>query len=291
MAASDVNLQLDGKELTITHPDKLYWPDEGLTKIKVIEYYRDMASIILPYLRDRPVTLRLSPKGINNDSFYRRNLPDNAPDWFRYCDYITATNAHKVKLPLIDNAAGLIWLVNLGCIELHLWGSCQNDLQNPDWMVFDLDPGDDTHFSDVLQAALALREYLTDKGLQGFAKTSGGKGVHVYVRSPDIDSFEAVRAWVKKAATELVEKYPDLIALPSKGTHKGKHVSIDYAQNSIGRNTVAPYSLRAQPGAPVSMPLTWDEVEKGKIKANDFTMLTVRERVQKMGDVFLPVLG
>ncbi len=175
MATSAVNLQLDGKELTITHPDKLYWPDEGLTKIRMIEYYRDMAPIILPYLRDRPVTLRLFPRGINNVSFYRRDLPDNAPDWLRYCDYITATNAHKIKLPLIDNAAGLIWLANLGCIELHLWGSRQNDLQNPDWMVFDLDPGDKTHFSDVLQTALVLREYLTDKGLQGFAKTSGGK--------------------------------------------------------------------------------------------------------------------
>ncbi len=301
MDASPLILTLDDKEIAITHPDKLYWPDLQLTKLDMIKYYQSMTTVALPYFKDRPVTLRMFPRGIKDFSFYRRELPDNAPDWMRFVDYTTVTNSHRIKLPLIDDMAGLIWLANLGAIEFHLWGSKANDLMHPDWLVVDFDPGDQAGFEQVLEAALKVRDYLQQRDLSGVVKTSGGKGLHIYVPLRVADSnnkkankqaasFEQVRTWLKNAIAELAGRYPQLISLPKKGTHKGQTISIDYTQNSIGRNTAAPYSLRARQGAPVSMPLEWSEIEQGAIRPEDFNLLSAPMRVTKKGDVFSPLL-
>ena len=301
MDTSPLILALDGKKIRITHPDKLYWPDLRLSKLHMINYYQSMAAVMLPYFKDRPVTLRIFPRGVKDFSFYRRELPANAPHWMRFADYKTVTNSHRIRLPLIDDAAGLIWLANLGSIEFHLWGSTVGSLTQPDWLVFDLDPGDQAGFDQVLDAALKVRAYLQEKELKGVVKTSGGKGLHIYVPlvggkpedgKPDKQSsgFEKLRRWLKSATGELAGRYPELISLPKKGTHKGHTISIDYTQNSIGRNTVAPYSLRATQGAPVSMPLEWSEIEKGAIRPDDFTLFTAPQRVRKKGDVFSSLL-
>jgi bifunctional non-homologous end joining protein LigD len=205
-------------------------------------------------------------------------------------DYRPETSEQVIQLPLVDDAAGLVWLANQGSIEFHLWGSRAPNLAQPDQAILDLDPGDEATFSDVLKAALRLRDALERLGLRGYPKTSGGRGLHVYLPLATGHTFDAVRAWVKALAEQLAATYPDLIAVAHGATHRGRQVTIDHAQNSIGRNTAAPYTLRAQPGAPVSTPLTWDEVEAGQIRPSDLTLRALSQRLEQMGDLFAPVL-
>ncbi len=290
MSAAGETWRLDGRTVAITHPDKLYWPNAKLTKGDMLGYYRAMAPVMLPHFRDRPVTLRLFPRGIGGFSYYRRSLPQDAPDWLRRVTYETETDRHAIQLPLVDDAAGLIWLANLGAIEFHLWGSRAPRLHEPDVAIFDLDPGEEATFAHTLEAALRVRDALDEAGVRGYPKTSGGSGLHIYVPLAPGQSFDGVRAWVKDLAGRLAAAYPDLIAVAHGATHRGDRVTVDYAQNSVGRNTAAPYTLRARPGAPVSMPVTWAEVEAGRIRPADFTLASAPDRVVKVGDLFRPVL-
>jgi bifunctional non-homologous end joining protein LigD len=282
--------QIDGRALSVTNLNKTFWPEDGLTKRDMLRYYRDIAPIMLPYLKDRPVTLRVFPDGIEGFSYYRRDLPENAPAWLRSVDYKPETSAEVIQLPLIENTAGLVWLANQGSVEFHPWASGLPDLAQPDQVIFDLDPGEKASFADVLVAALRLREALEGLGLQGYAKTSGGRGLHVYLPLAPGHDFDAVRAWVRGEAEQLSAAYPGLIAVAHGATHKGRQVTIDHAQNSVGRNTAAVYTLRAHPGAPVSTPLTWDEVDDGRVRPSEFTLATVPRRLKKVGDLFAPVL-
>lgn len=282
--------RIDGRLINVSSLDKVFWPEDGLTKGDMLGYYKEIAPTLLPYLRNRPVTLRVFPNGIHNFSYYRRDLPDNAPAWMRSVDYRPGTSEGTTRLPLVDDAAGLVWLANQGSIEFHLWASQMADLAQPDQVIFDLDPGDEASFTDVLQAALRLRDSLAQQGLRGYAKTSGGQGLHVYMPLSPGYSFDTVREWVKTLAEQLAASYPQLIAVAHGATHRGRLVTIDHAQNSIGRNTAAPYTLRALPGATVSTPLSWDEIEEGHVRPSDFTLRTVPDRLKQLGDIFSPVL-
>ncbi|MCL5998547.1 MAG: hypothetical protein M1546_21200 [Chloroflexi bacterium] len=183
-----------------------------------------------------------------------------------------------------------MWLANQGSIEFHLWTSRIDQLKQPDQVAFDLDPGDAASFKDVLKVALKLHDLLQNSGLEAYPKTSGGQGLHVYVPLAPGHRFEAVRAWAKSIAQQLEQASPHLVDVAHGATHHGDQVTFDYAQNSIGRNTAAPYTLRARPGAPVSAPLTWDEVETGRVKPADFTIKTMPQRIERAGDLFEPVL-
>lgn len=282
--------ELAGRELTISRPDTLYWTDDAITKADLLRYYQAMAPVMLPYFAGRPVTGRVCPRGVAGPCFYRRGLPDSAPAWLRGVAYQPETTGEEIRLPLIDNVAGLIWLANIGAIELHLWASTVPDLATPDQVIFDLDPGDDTGFAGVLRAAMLVRQALAELGLEGYAKTSGGAGLHLYVPIAAGAPFDAVRTWVKQFAEGLAENHPDLIAVARGATHRGSKVTIDYAQNSIGRNTAAPYTVRAVPGALVSTPLSWDEVAAGTAHPADFTLRTVPARVRAHGDLLAPAL-
>jgi bifunctional non-homologous end joining protein LigD len=282
---------LDGRSVSVSNLDKVLWPNEGYTKRDMLNYYRNIAPIRLPYLKDRPVTLRVFPRGIEGVSHYRRDLPAHAPRWFRRIDYQPETSARVTQLPVVDDAAGLIWLANQGSIEFHTWSVRIPHLDAPDQVIFDLDPGDKTTFAQVRQAALLLRQALQAVGLQGYLKTSGGHGLHVYVPLIPEYSFDAVHTWTKSLAEQLSHVHPDLFALPQGGTHRGDRVTLDYAQNSLARNTAAPYTLRARPGAPVSTPLSWEELEAGGVEPGDFTLPLIAARVQQQGDPFRRVLG
>ncbi len=277
---------LDGQAVEVTHLKKLFWPEDGITKGELLAYYRAMGATLLPYFRHRPVTLHLFPDGIHGTSFYRRDLPEDAPAWIHYVDYWPETVSRTIQVPIIDNLASLIWLANRGSIEFHLWGSRLPHLTEPDVAFFDLDPGDAVSFERVLEAALHVYDFLTALGIEGFVKTSGGRGVHVYVPLSPGHTFEQVRRWVKQAAQILAKRYPLLMAVAHGATHEEPVVTIDYAQNSMGRNMAAPYTVRAHPGAPVSTPLTWEEVREGRIRPSDFTLRTVPERVMRYGDPF-----
>jgi bifunctional non-homologous end joining protein LigD len=273
----------------MSHVEKLYWPAEGLTKLDMLNYYRQVAGVMLPHLADRPVTLRMYPDGIQGHDYYRRDLPDHAPSWLQSIDYAPETGSGISKL-LIDDAKALIWLADQGAIEFHPWAAKAPDLAVPDQAILDLDPGDEAGFDEVLEAAQHLYERLQRMGLQSFPKTSGGRGLHVYLPLEPGYSFANVRGWVKGMAEEMASAFPELVEVAHGATHRGRRVTIDHAQNSIGRNTAAPYTLRALPGAPASTPLTWEEVHEGRIRPLDFTLRTLPERVERVGDLFAPIL-
>ena len=291
MPSSATTWSLAGQQVRVTSLEKPYWPRDGLTKGDMLAYYREMAPVLLPYFVDRPVTPVVFPRGVDGPKYYRRERPEKAPDWVRGAEYQTATDQHLIQVLLVNDEAGLIWLANTGAIEVHLWGARLPDLAEPDMVVFDLDPGDEASFENVLRAAVILHERLDQLGLKGYPKTSGGDGLHVFLPLAAGHTFEAVRDWVRSLAESLETDYPKLIAVSHGPTHRGKHVTIDHAQNSVGRNTAAPYTVRARPGAPVSTPLTWKEVADGKLRPADLTMKTVPRRVKKLGDLFAPVLA
>ncbi len=291
MNTSSETWQLGEQAVQVSHLEKVYWPQSGFTKGDLLRYYRQIAPVMLPHLKDRPVTLRVYPQGVEATSYYMRDRPADAPDWLRRVQYQPKTVSHPVPLPLIDNAAGLLWFANQGAIEFHLWGSHTPDLSQPDLAIFDLDPGETASFTAVREAALRLHDALEQAGVRAYPKTSGGRGLHVFVPLADSHTYERVRTWVKAVGQQLASNYPDLIALAHGPTHQGGRVTVDYAQNSLGRNTAAPYTLRAHLVHPtVSTPLTWEELDASPIDPADLTLQMVLERVERLGDLFAPVL-
>ena len=290
MSASSETWQLGSQTVQVSHLEKHYWPQAGFTKGDMLHYYRQIAHTALPYFKDRPVTLRVFPEGASGESYYLRDCPDSAPDWLRRVQYLPKTGAHQIPLPLIDTAAGLIWFANRGAIEFHLWSSHVPDLTQPDQAIFDLDPGDTASFTDVREAALRLHDTLEQAGVTAYPKTSGGRGLHIYVPLAAGYTFERVRDWVKAVGQQLATTYPHLIAIAQGATHRGGRVTIDPGQNSVGRNTAAPYTLRASTDHPtVSTPLTWEELDAGNVHPADLTPQVVLERVGQLGDLFAPV--
>lgn len=290
MASEAEIWQLDGHAVEVTNLDRAYWPDNGLTKRDLLTYLRDLAPVMLPYFADRPVTMRVYPGGITKASHYRRDLPDGAPDWLRRVEYQPATAKHVTQLPIVESAAGLVWLANTGAIEFHLWACRAASLDSPDLALIDLDPGDEAPFVDVLRAARIVRTELERLGLRSAAKTSGGRGLHLYLPLAPVHTFAQVRSWIKGLAERLEAAHPRLIATARGATHRGNLVTIDYAQNSVGRNTAAPYTPRARSGAPVSAPLTGREIAAGRVRPEKLTIRTMRARVAKLGDPFAEVL-
>jgi bifunctional non-homologous end joining protein LigD len=282
---------LDGHDLELNHPMKVLWPDDGITREDLLAYYRDIAPVMLPHLADRPVTLRTYPEGVDGPSFYQRDLPEHAPSWLRTVDYTGKSTTRTIQVPLVDNAAGLVWLANDGTIEFHAWSARAPLLDQPDQAIFDLDPGESATFADVLQAALLVREELHQDGLQGYPKTSGRHGLHVHVPLAPGVTYPDVRTWVKNVAERLEANHAGLVAVARGATHRGESVTIDYAQNSVARNTAAPYTVRAAPGATVAAPLSWQEVEDGAVRPGDFTLRTMRKRMAAHGDLLAPALA
>jgi bifunctional non-homologous end joining protein LigD len=281
---------VDGHDLELSRLDKVLWPADDFTRGDLFAYLKNCGSAMLPYLRNRPVTFRSYPDGIEKAGYYRRERPKTAPDWIRGVEYVTSSDPHPITLPLIDNLAGLLWFANTGAIEFHVWSSTANDLDQPTYLLFDLDPGDDATFERVLEAAIILRDKLSTYDIVSYAKTSGRSGMHVAVPLEPGQQFETVREWSKAIAEALEEAHPDLIGVAHGATHRGELVTLDHAQNSIGRNTAAPYTARGAPGAPVSTPVTWEEIERGKIRPTDFTIATIPDRLNALPDPFSPVL-
>lgn len=290
-----IKLQIEDYDLEITNPDKLYWPDEGITKLEVINYYKSMAKVMLPYFKDRPATLHYYPKGIKEFSFYKRNFEDEDKNekLFHTATYEEISQDKTIQVPIIDSAAGLIWFASHGGIEFHLWSSKMPNYEKPDIAIFDLDANINTPFERVLSASLHLNQFLNTLGVKGYPKTTGGAGIHVYVPIKAEHSFEYVREWVKTISQKLEKQYPDLITsqMVRGKTHISNKIGIDYLQNVVSRNTVAPYSLRAYTSAPVSTPVTWQEIEKGDFLPKDFTIKNVPMRVDQLGDLFSEVLS
>jgi bifunctional non-homologous end joining protein LigD len=264
-----------------------------LTKIDLLQYYKAVSSVMLPYFKRRPVTLHYYPRGVDNElQFYKRNITKVPNDSVTLVSYQEKSQDKTISLPIISSKAGLLYFASKGVVEFHLWNAKYPHFNQPDFAVFDLDIDNLNNFNLVLDVALILKEYLSKKALICFCKTTGGTGLHVYVPIINKYSNKQVRLWVKSVGDELSKKYPNKITIKSVGgkTHASNKVNIDYMQNTISRTMVAPYSVRGYKKAPVSTPLLWTEVENGNFLPENFNMNTIPQRIIKMGDIFKDVL-
>jgi len=265
----------------LTNPDKVFWPQEGLTKGDLFEYYRAVAPALLPHLRNRPLTVKRYPDGIAGITFFQKNAPKGTPDWVKTITLPAESAKRDVAYVLCNDVRTLLWLANLASIELHPWLSRADRLEKPDVLVMDIDPLEGG-FPLAVRAALCAREVLREHGLDGCAKTSGGKGVHVYVPLVRRYPFDEVRDAGLRLSTLVEEREPELVTTQfRKGERAGK-VFMDFTRNRPGQHVVAPYSPRARPGAPVSFPVAWRKLER--VDPQDFTIATVPKMLQRDGD-------
>ncbi|AKX94900.1 hypothetical protein MOTHE_c21170 [Moorella thermoacetica] len=279
--------RLPGQQLRLTNLDKVFWP-EGLTKFDLVEYYVDMAPGILPYLRERPLVLKRYPDGITGEAFYQKECPAYAPEWVATLPVYHTDSDKTINYVLCNNEATLAWLANQGCIEVHAWLSRAGRLEYPDIVVMDLDPADGTTLVDVLEIALLVNRALKELHLTGYPKNSGARGLHIFIPLYPRWTFREVTAAMGYLAHLIVQVYPRKATTEHLIHRRRGKVYLDYLQNVQGRSMTFPYSLRPLPGAPVSAPLTWEEVAAKKIYPGDFNI--IRRRLEEWGDLYRELL-
>ena len=288
--ADNATLTVGGRDVRLTNLRKLFWPGLGITKGALIQYYADVAPVLLPHIRDRAMVMKRYPHGAAGEFFFMKRAPDPRPTWIRTCA-IDHGSKGIIDFPVIDDVAALLWVINLGCIDLNQWYAPCDDADRPDYLHFDLDPGEGAGFERVLDTALIVRGALETLGMKPLIKTTGSKGVHVYVplkRGPD---QHAVWTFTKALGVELASRHPKLMTSEYKVANRPKgRVLVDYNQNRWGATLASIYSVRPRPEASVSTPVTWQEVEKG-IRVADFRIDNVRERITRLGDLWKPLLS
>ena len=278
--------------VSLTNLDRVYWPDDGYTKADLLRYYAYVAPYILPYLKDRPLIMKRYPTGIRGISFHQHDV-DDVPE---YVDTIELeaedeNGRHMVDYVVCDNLATHLYVANLGAIERHPWHSTVKKLYNPTWFVFDLDPGEKVEFETICEVAVSARNIISDLGLKSYAKTSGSRGIHLYVPIKPQYTYEQVAGLAAKIAKMVADENPKSATVErSKAKRKNDQIYVDHLQNAYGKSVVAPYSVRPKEGATVSAPLDWKEVEKKKIAIADFTVKNMFARLKKKGDIFKSVL-
>lgn len=286
--AGDMEVKVGRDILQLTNLDKVYWPDEGYTKGDLIRYYYEVSKYILPYLKDRPLIMKRYPNGIRGSFFHQHDV-SLAPRFIR-TELIDVEEGHEVDYIIGDNLQTLLYMANLGAIERHPWHSRTEDLDHPDWFVFDLDPSG-VEFEEICDVALSTKGILDGLGLESFVKTSGSRGIHVYVPLKPVHTYEEVAGFAERVAELVVEANPSVATIErSLKKRKRRAIYVDHMQNARGKSVVAPYSVRPKPGATVSAPLEWDEVKRKKIRIQDFTIKNMLRRIERKGDLFKPVL-
>jgi bifunctional non-homologous end joining protein LigD len=274
-------LAIDGREVRISNPDKPYFSrDVHLSKLEVVQYYLSVAGGAIGGIRDRPIVLKRFVNGAEGEAFYQKRAPENRPDWLRTVT-LSFPSGRTAEEVVVDDAAGLAWVVNLGCLELHPHAVRTADLDHPDELRIDLDPGPGVGWEDVRRVTLIAREVLSDVGLRGWPKTSGSRGMHINVRIEHRWTFTEVRRAALALSREVERRAPELAT--SKWWKEERHgVFLDYNQNAKDRTTCSAYSIRPLPDARVSAPLGWDEI--ADCRPEDFTVLTMPERFASIGD-------
>jgi bifunctional non-homologous end joining protein LigD len=281
------------RTLKLSNLDKVFWPDERITKGDLLAYYQAVAPVLVPHLKDRPFTLRRYPNGIQGDAFFQKDAPKGMPDWIRTARIQVTTRDRPrrrrwIDAPLVNDELALLWMVNMGCIDMNAWYSRVDRLERPDFVLFDLDPSPDVGFPETVQVALLVKEALDAFGLQCFPKTSSADGMHVLVPIERRHTYDDTRRFSEIVAGAIARSYPKLATTQwSKAKRRG--VLIDANQNGEGKTIASVYSVRPRPGAPVSTPLRWEEVEPG-LDPSRLTMEVVQQRVAEHGDLFEPVL-
>jgi bifunctional non-homologous end joining protein LigD len=285
-----VFLSVDRKDVRLTNLRKIFWQELGLTKGDLLQYYADVAAVLLPHLADRAMVMKRYPHGASGEHFFMKRAPTPRPDWIQTCR-IEHGSGNVIDFPMIQDRASLLWVINLGCIDLNQWYARCDRLDQPDYVHFDLDPGVGATFDDVCKVALLVRDALDEFKMPSLVKTTGSKGMHVYV--PIVRGPEQKQVWTfaKELARDLAAKHPALVTAEYR-VAKRPHgrVLVDYNQNAWGRTLASVYSVRPRKEATVSTPITWREVERG-IQIEDFTVANVPARVETLGDLWKPLLA
>lgn len=279
-------VEIEGKELLIRNLDKKFYP-EGLTKADIIKYYVDIADRVLPYVQNRPLVMVRYPDGIEGKFFYQKDCPEHAPEWIRTVAIPSEAKPEPINFIQAADVATLVWMASQGNIEIHAWLSRVTDLHHPDVAIFDLDPAEGATFSDVVELALLVKGALEEFGIKGFPKTSGSTGIHINIPLlPSRFTYEDVREATGYISQLITSLYPQKATLERKVKDRAGKVYMDYLQNSWGKTMAWVYSLRPHPGAPVSTPVTWQELERGEVSPDKFNIHTIFSRLQRMGDLY-----
>jgi bifunctional non-homologous end joining protein LigD len=277
------------RPLRLTNLDKVYFPDEGYTKGDLIQYYASVASVLLPHLEGRPISMSRYPEGIKGPSFYEKRAPGHQPDWMKTTPVVSDSQGGVIEFLVADTVEALMWFANMGCIETHPFHSREGRLEYPDYAIFDFDPADGSTWDQVVEGGRLLNVALGQLGLVGYPKLSGSRGLHVYVPLEPVHRFSRVRRFVGEVGNYLAAANPSALTMEwDKPKRKGK-VFIDHNRNASGQTVASVYSVRPRPGAPVSAPLTWDEL--GEVANGDITIVNLWDRLQRYGDLFGPVLA
>ena len=280
--------EIEGHTLKFTNLNKLYWPEDGISKRDMFNYYHQVAPFMLPYLKDRPMSLNRFPNGIHGESFYQKNVRDKAPDWASTMPHTNGEGVEKDYL-LGNDEATLLWMASLGCIEMNPWFSRAQSPDNPDYCVIDLEP-DKQSFDQVIQAAQEVKKVLYAIDVPSFPKTSGSTGIHIYIPLGAKYSYDQSQIFANIIAKLVQKQIPDFTTLERMVANRKGKMYLDYLQNRPGATIAGVYSLRPKPGATVSMPVTWDEVKPG-LSMRDFTIHNAIDRLKETGDLFAGVLG
>jgi len=283
---NDATVKVGAKSVTLTNLNKVFFPQRGYTKRDLLQYYADVAPYLVPNLRNRAMVMKRYPNGAEGDFFFMKRTPQPHPAWLRLCPI--EHSAGVVDYPMVDDLAALLWVVNLGCIDLNQWYATCDDIERPDYLAFDLDPGT-ASFDDVREVALLVRDGLAGLGMKSYPKTTGSKGIHVYVPIVRGPLQKEVWAFTKSFARTVAHVEPKLTTIEYRKDRRPRgSVLVDYNQNRSGATLASVYSVRPTPSASVSAPVTWDEVERG-IAIEDFRIDNMRDRIAKVGDLWAPL--
>ena len=279
----DLIVKVGREQVSVTSLDRIYWPDEKLTKFDLLTFYLKIADYIMPYLQDRPAILQRWPRGINAPMFFQQDI-DTAPEFIKTAR-LTNQEGRELDYGVYSTTASLLHFVNIGTIEQHPWHSTVKRLDKPDWIAIDLDPKR-APWENVLQVALVVKDVAGEVGLQAFPKTSGSSGIHIYVPLKPTNEYDKVAEFARLFATEVARRAPQIATVERTiAKRKSTQVYVDWMQNARGKSLAAPFTARAKPGATVSMPLMWKQISKG-VQIKDFTITNVPDLLKKKGDAW-----
>ena len=287
---NDCELRIGRCALRLTNLNKVFWSQLGLTKRDLLQYYTDVAPVLLPHTVDRAMVMKRYPNGAEGECFFMKRTPTPRPEWVETCS-IEHASGNVIDFPLVQNLASLLWIVNLGCIDLNPWYARCDDVDRPDYLHFDLDPVPEASFESVRETALLVRTALLGFGMKPIAKTTGSRGIHVYVPIVRGPTQKQVWGFAKRFAREIARLRPHLITAEYRiAKRPAGRVLVDYNQNAWGRTLASVYSPRPRPLASVSAPVTWQELEKGAC-IDDFRIENMPARIAKVGDLWAPLLA
>jgi bifunctional non-homologous end joining protein LigD len=286
----EIIVDMEGQRLKFTNLNKIFYPGEGIAKRDLINYYDAIANLIIPHLRDRPLSLKRYPDGIDHDFFFQKDAEDKVPDWVRLEPIFSEHNQDQIHYIICNDRATLLYLANLACIDQNPWMSRLGSLDHPDFALIDLDPTDGCPYEQIVEAAQLVKKTLDSIGLAGYPKTTGGDGMHIYIPLEPVYTYEQVRSFAEILSILVIRQKPELFTTPRAVSRRKKgRVYFDYLQISSSKTIAAPYVPRAYPGAPVSTPLDWSEVRTG-LEPQLFNIHNVLDRFELVGDLFAPVL-